>query len=103
MEMLWAYKYVFKELAPILQWSFFEHEINVVNTNADKHLVLFINAPWLLTEYVYYTAGERIKIWFSRSQASFKQVYSVFDSQVQVALNSVQLIVTGPKSVLGKT
>lgn len=73
MDMLWAYKYGFKELAPILQWSFFEYEINVVYTNADKHLVLFINAPWLLTEYVYNTVGGRIKIWFSRSQASFKQ------------------------------
>lgn len=102
MGMLCAYKCIFKELAPVLHWSFFEHEINVVNTDADKHLVLFINAPWLLTEYVCYTAGERIQIWFSRSQASFKWAYSVVDSQVQVALNSVQMIFTGPKSVLGK-
>lgn len=84
-------------MAPALHWSFFEHEINAVNTNADKHLVLFINAPWLLTEYAYYTAREIIKILFSRSQASFKQAYSVFDSQVQVAMNSVQLIFRGPK------
>lgn len=66
-------------------------------------LVLFVNVPRLVTEYVYYTAGERMIVWFSRSQASFKEAYSVVDNQVQEALNSVQLIFIGPRSVPGET
>lgn len=73
-----------------------------MQTSTAMILVLFINVPQLVTDTVYYTVGERIIVWFSRSQASFKQAYCVVDNQVQVALNSVQLICIGPKSVLGE-
>lgn len=62
-------------------------------------ILVFISVPQLVTKDVCYTAGERLIVWFSHLQASLICV----DNQVQVALNSVQLIFTGPKSVLGKT
>ena len=36
-DMLWVYKHGFRGWAQIFQWSFFEHEITILNTNANKH------------------------------------------------------------------
>lgn len=103
--MLWVYKDGGRGWTPNLQWSFFENEIAILNTNANKpcnDLCLVYKYPrtghWVCPLHRW----KRITVWFRRRQASFKEAYSVVDNQVQVALNPVELIFIGPKSVLGK-
>lgn len=97
--MLWVYNTWLQRIGPnslvelLCIWYYYiEHKHR---ESTAMILVTYVNIPWLVTAYVYDTAGERITVWFSRSQESFIQTYSGVGSEVQ-------LILPGPKFVLGE-